>query len=296
MLILLLVALVILGPTPGGLTARAEAQTGTPASGVAAARDRLIAPNGTLLIALGSNVDLDAGTLTASEAPDLVALALACTALPARSQVTILGSLAGAPVKVKIERDKGGRLEVQLRGVPFADRARLFAVAETFLAKGAHDVRVEGPVAGRNIEARFRDRVPEPMAIPTVALPPPSPGPVAPGPPVELFGRWRSTTIPGATLILRPAANAIMWEYDAPTSGGLAFARGTVRAEGSGVANAEAVALSGRITIGDDAPGGRPGQGTLNLTLRREGTSLRGTAVGSQNRSLTVEFLKESTR
>ena len=296
MLILLLVALVALGPATGRPTPRAEAQTAESGAGLGVVRSRLIAPDGTLQVALGSNVDIDAGTMTAAEAPDLVALALACTAMPARTQVTILGSLAGAPVKVKIERDKSGRLEVQLRGVPFTDRARLFAVAETFLAKGAYDIRVEGPVAGRNIEARIRDRVPEPLAIPTAALPPPTPGPVAAGPPVEIFGRWRSTTIPGATLILRPAANVIRWEYDAPTSGGLAFARGTVRAEGSGAANAEAVALSGRIIIGDDAPGGRPGQGSMDLTLRREGVSLRGTAIGSTNRSLTIEFQKEGTR
>ena len=283
---LVLTAVMLLG-------ALAEAQSG---SGLAAVRARLLASNGVLEVALGSNVDLDAGAITAAEVPELVSLALACTAMPARTQVTIYASLGGTPVKAKIERDKGGRLEVQLRGIPFADRARLFEVAETFLAKGAYDIRVEGPVADRNMEARIRDRIPEPTVIPTVALPPPSPAAAATGPPVDLFGRWRSTTVPGGTLILRPAGGGIIWEYEAPTSAGLAFGRGTVRAEGSGVANPEALALSGRVTAGDEAPGGRPGQGSISLTLRREGGALRGTAVGSPNRSLPIEFVKDGIR
>jgi hypothetical protein len=185
---------------------------------------------------------------------------------------------------------------VQLRGIPFADRARLFEIAETFLAKGAYDVRVEGPVAGRNMEARIRDRVPEATVIPFVALPPPSPPAQAAGPPVELLGRWLSTTVPGGALILRSAGGGVIWEYEAPTSAGLAFGRGTVRAEGTGVANTEAVALSGRVTAGDEAPGGRPGQGSMSLTLRREGGTLRGTAVGSPNRTLPMEFVKDGIR
>jgi hypothetical protein len=182
-----------------------------------------------------------------------------------------------APVKAKIERDKGGRLEVQLRGIPFADRARLLEVTEAFLAKGAYDVRVEGPVAGRNIEVRVRERMPEAMPFPTAALPPPTPGAEAAGPPVELFGRWRSTTIAGATLTLRPAGSGVTWEYESPSSGGLTWARGTARAEGGGNANAEALALSGRVTTADEGPGGRPGQGTMLMVLRREGAARRGT-------------------
>jgi hypothetical protein len=220
----------------------AEAQTAGPASGLAAVRARLVAPNGTLLIAPESNVDLDAGAMAAAEGPDLVALALACATMPARTQVTILGTMTGAPVKAKIERDKGGRLEVQLRGIPFADRARLLEVTEAFLAKGANDVRV------------------------------------------------------GATLTLRPAGSGATWEYESPSSGGLTWARGTVRAEGGGNTNAEALALSGRVTAADEGPGGRPGQGTMLMVLRREGAARRGTVTGSNQRSITIEFAKEGVR
>jgi hypothetical protein len=41
------------------------------------------------VVALGSNVDLDAGALTTAEVPELLSLALACAAMPARTQVTI---------------------------------------------------------------------------------------------------------------------------------------------------------------------------------------------------------------
>src|SRR4029434_7213839 len=118
--------------------------------------------------------------------------------------VTLFASVAGAPIRVQVERDKGAKLEVQIRGIAFESRARMFEVAEMFLAKGAYDVRVEGPVSGRNIEARMRARGrantsgPPPRAglpeeptppIPVTSLPPPSPGAGALGPPVELFGR-----------------------------------------------------------------------------------------------------------
>jgi hypothetical protein len=59
-------------------------------------RARLLASNGVLVVAPESNVDLDAGAMTAAEVPELVSLALACTAMPARTQVTIYASLGGA--------------------------------------------------------------------------------------------------------------------------------------------------------------------------------------------------------
>jgi len=236
LLFLLLVALLV-EPT--------AAQTPPPGPGVAGARAQLVGPGGAIQAFAGSDREVDAGTLTAKEIPDFLDLALQCTVLPPHIQITLFARLEGAPVRAQVERDKGARLEVQVRGIPFATRVRLFEVAEMFLAKGAYDVRVEGPVAGRNIEARIRDRVPQGQAVPlsTTALPPPSSNPPA-GPAVELVGRWRSTTLVGATLVLRPAAGGLIWELDAPRSAGLAVAPGPLCADGTGTSNAEAVAAA----------------------------------------------------
>jgi hypothetical protein len=241
-------------------------------------------------------VDVDAGTLTAAEVPALLALVLECTALPAgRTKITLHATVADAPVRARVERDKGGRLEVQIRGLAFASRAELFEVAERVLVRGAYDVRVEGPVAGRNVEARIRDRVPETIAVPAAALPPPSPGAAAAGPPVDLYGRWRGTTIAGSVLTLRPAPGGVAWDYSAPTSSGVTITRNPVRAEGNGAVSAEGISLTGHITAGEEGTGGRSTAG-MRLVLRREGAVLRGTATGSRNVPVSVEFIKEGTR
>jgi len=229
----------------------ADAQLPAPSAGLVSIRARLIGPNGALLVAPRSNTELNAGILSAIEMPELLALARECTVLLACTEITLNASLGDAPVKVKAERDKGGRLEVQLREIPFPDRARLFEVAESFLARGAFDVGVEGPVAGKNIEARVRERPSEGPAISTAALPPPAPGAGDAGPPVEVFGRWRRTTVRGGVVVLRPQVSGLSWDYEAPQGAGLNNNPGAVRAEGNGRADSQTVALFGRIGAGD---------------------------------------------
>jgi hypothetical protein len=109
-----------------------------------AARAHLVGPTGAIRVVAGSDLEVDAGTLSATELPDLLELALQCTALPARTQIT---------------------------------------------------------------------------------------------------------------LVFRPAAGGVTWELDAPRSAGLTVARGPLRADGTGTSNAGAVALTGQITMGDEAPG-----------------------------------------
>lgn len=287
----ILATLTLVGAGLGFSVPPADAQSSAPVSGLASVRARLIGADGALLVAPRRDTELYAGTLSAAEVPELLALARECTALPARTEITLIASLGDAPVKVKIERDKGGRLEVQVRGIPFADRARLFEVAESFLARGAFEVRVEGPVAGKNIEARVRERAPEAPAISTAALPAPAPGAADAGLPVELFGRWRSTTVRGAILVLRPQAGGLNWDYEAPRGAGLTNGRGALRAEGNGRADSQAVALTGRIVTGDYATGAS--SSSMSLVLRREGIVLRGTATGSRNVPITIEFVKD---
>lgn len=284
-----LVSLTLVGAELSISVPSADAQSAAPSAGLASMRARLIGSNGALLVGPRSNTELYAGTLSAAEMPELLALARECTALPARTEITLIASLGDAPVKVKIERDRGGRLEVQLRGIPFPDRARLFEVAESFLSRGAFDVRVEGPVAGKNIEARVRERTPDAPAISTAALP--APGAADAGPPAELFGRWRSTTVRGAILVLRPHAGGLSWDYEAPQSAGLNNSRGAVRAEGNGRADSQAVTLTGWIVAGDFVAGAA--SSSMSLALRREGTALRGTATGSRNVPITIEFVKD---
>ena len=252
-------AVLLLGGAPW-VAAPAPAQTPPAGRGLAAARTQLVAADGRMTVPAGADAEVDAGTLTSDQIPDL--LALVCTAVPARTQVTLFASVAGARIRVQVERDKGAKPEVQIRGIAFESRARMFEVAEMFLAKGAYDVRVEGPVSGRNIEARIRDRGPQRTnaPIPVTSLPPPSPGAGALGPPVELFGRWRSTTIAGATLVLRPATGGVLWELDSPRNAGLTLSRTGMRADGTGTVSADGLALRGQITMGDEAPG-RSGSG-----------------------------------
>jgi len=291
-------AVLLLGGAPW-VAAPAPAQTPPAGRGLAAARTQLVAADGRMTVPAGADAEVDAGTLTSDQIPDLLALALVCTAVPARTQVTLFASVAGAPIRVQVERDKGAKLEVQIRGIAFESRARMFEVAEMFLAKGAYDVRLEGPVSGRNIEARIRDRVPQRTnaPIPVTSLPPLSPGAGALGPPVELFGRWRSTTIAGATLVLRPATGGVLWELDSPRNAGLTLSRTGMRADGTGTVSADGLALRGQITMGDEAPGrSGSGAGGISLVLRREGNALRGTATGSRNVPVSVEFVKEGAQ
>ena len=91
----------------------ADAQSSVPSAGLASMRARLIGPNGALLVAPRSDTELHAGALSAADMPELLALARECTVLPARTEITLNASLGDAPVKVKVERDKGGRLEVR---------------------------------------------------------------------------------------------------------------------------------------------------------------------------------------
>ena len=265
------------------------------AAGVETARGRLIGPGGALLVAAGKDVEVDAGTLSEADVPALVALAAECAAaVPGRTEVKIVGVMGNAPFKVQVERDKGGRLEVQLRGIPIASRARLFEIAEMFLAKGAFDVRVEGPVAGRNMEARIRERTPEAAAIPTAMLPPPAPGAAPAGQPVDLLGRWRSTTVPGAFLTLRPAqGSGLRFDFESPHGAGLSLTRTQLRGDGTGTSNAEALALSGRVTTAEPIGGGAAGIMALTFVLRREGTMLRGTGTGPRNVPVSFEFVKD---
>ncbi|HKZ08843.1 MAG TPA: hypothetical protein VJU81_25470 [Methylomirabilota bacterium] len=286
-----LLALALAGPA--GSTGITPADAQPAASGVQTARARLIGPGGALLVAAGKDVEVDAGTLTEADIPGLLALAAECAAaVPGRTEVKIVGVMGNMPIRVQVERDKGGRLEVQLRGIPIASRARLFEIAEVFLAKGAFDVRVEGPVAGRNLEARIRERVPDAAAIPTAMLPPPSPT-VPAGSPVEVVGRWRSTTVPGAVLTLRPAAGGFSFDFESPHGGGLSFTRSQLRGEGTGTSNAEALALSGRVTSAEPPGAGAAGIMTLNFVLRREGNALRGTGSGPRNVPVSIEFVKD---
>ena len=283
---------IILAWIPG-----AEAQNSGAATGLGAARARLLAPNGTVLAPAGTVTEIDVGTLTEADVPALLALAADLTGMPARTEVKLYAAIGGTPAKVQVERDKGGRLEVQIRGIPVASRARLLEIAETFLAKGGHDIRVEGPVAGRNMEARIRERTPEAIPGPAALLPPPSPsGAVATGPPAELHGRWRSTTLAGAVLVLRATSSGLVWEYEAPRGGGLVLGMGPVQADGTGAANAEAIALTGRITRGDETPGRSSNSpSSISFTLRREGAALRGTARGSRDLPIRCEFVKDGT-
>ena len=269
----------------------ADGQSSAPSADLASMRARLIGPNGALLVAPRRDTELHAGALSTADMPELLALARECTVLPARTEITLNASLGDAPVKVKVGRDKGGRLEAQVRGIPFPDRARLFEVADSFLDRGAFDVRVEGPVGGKNMEARVRERTSEAPAISTAALPAPAPGAGDGEPPVELFGRWRSTTIRGAILVLGPQAGRLSWDYEAPQGAGLNNNRGAVRAEGNGRADSQAVALFGRIVAGDFVTG--ESSSAMSFVLRREGTALRGTATGSRNVPITIEFVKD---
>ena len=287
----LLVSLMALGAgTSLGLRG-ADAQSAAPGAGLASVRAQLLGATGVLAVAPGSKTEWYAGALSAAEIPEILALARESTGLPARTEIILTASLGDAPVQVKIERDKKGRLEVQVRGIPFADRARFFEVVESFLARGAFDVRVEGPVGGKHVEARFRERAPETPAVSTAALPAPTPGAADAGQPVELFGRWRSTTVRGAILLLRPQAGALRWDYEAPQSAGLNFGRGAFRAEGNGRADAQGLMLFGRIVAGDFVAGAS--STSMSLVLRREGSALRGTATGSRNVPITIEFVKD---
>jgi hypothetical protein len=281
--------LVLAGP---GWTTPADAQPA--ASGVQTARARLIGPGGALLVAAGKDVEVDAGALAEADVPALLALAAECAAaVPGRTEVKILGLMGSMPFKVQVERDKGGRLEVQLRGIPIASRARLFEIAEMFLAGGAFDVRVEGPVAGRNMEARIRERVPEVAAIPVAMLPPPASAAAPSGAPVDLVGRWRSTSVPGALLTLRPAAGGFWFDFESPHGAGLSLTRAQLRGEGTGTSNAEALALSGRVTTAEPPGAGAAGIMALNFVLRREGSTLRGTGTGPRNVPVSFEFVKD---
>jgi hypothetical protein len=287
----LLVSLMALGAgTSLGLRG-ADAQSAAPGAGLASVRAQLLGATGVLAVAPGSKTEWYAGALSAAEIPEILALARESTGLPARTEIILTASLGDAPVQVKIERDKKGRLEVQVRGIPFADRARFFEVVESFLARGAFDVRVEGPVGGKHVEARFRERAPETPAVSTAALPAPTPGAADAGQPVELFGRWRSTTVRGAILLLRPQAGGLRWDYEAPQSAGLNFGRGAFRAEGNGRADAQGLTLFGRIVAGDFVAG--TSSTSMSLVLRREGSALRGTATGSRNVPITIEFVKD---
>ena len=126
----LLVSLMALGAGTGlGLRA-ADAQSAAPGAGLASVRNQLLGATGVLAVAPGSKVELYAGALSATEIPEVLALARECTVLPARTEIILTASLGDAPVQVKIERDKKGRLEVQVRGIPFPDRARLFEVCQ----------------------------------------------------------------------------------------------------------------------------------------------------------------------
>jgi hypothetical protein len=154
-------------------------------------------------------------------------------------------------------------------------------------------VRGEGPVAGRHMEARIRERVPEATAIPTAMLPPPTPVAAPAGAPVELVGRWRSTTLPGAVLTLSPAAGGLRFYFESPAGGGLSFARQQFRGEGTGTSNAEALALSGRVTTTELGGAGSSGSVPLNFVLRREGAALRGTGTGPRNVPVSIEFVKD---
>lgn len=71
----------------------------------------------------GSDAEIDTGALTEADLPALLALAAECTALAPRTQVKLYGAIGVAPIKVRFERDKRGRLEVQVRGIPAASRA-----------------------------------------------------------------------------------------------------------------------------------------------------------------------------
>jgi hypothetical protein len=245
-------------------------------------------------VAAGKDVEVDAGALAEADVPALLALAAECAAaVPGRTEVKILGLMGSMPFKVQVERDKGGRLEVQLRGIPIASRARLFEIAEMFLAGGAFDVRVEGPVAGRNMEARIRERVPEAAAIPVAMLPPPTSAAAPSGAPVDLVGRWRSTSVPGALLTLRPAAGGLSFDFESPHGAGLSFTRSTFRGEGTGTNNAEALALFGRVTSAEPIGGGAAGVAALSFVLRREGNALRGTGTGPRNVPVSLEFIKD---
>jgi hypothetical protein len=113
--------LLLAGPAGSAWITHADAQPA--ASGVQTARARLIGPGGALLVAGGKDVEVDAGTLTDADIPALLALAAECAAaVPGRTEVKIVGVMGSAPFKVQVERDKGGRLEVQLRGIPIASR------------------------------------------------------------------------------------------------------------------------------------------------------------------------------
>jgi hypothetical protein len=149
-------------------------------------------------------------------------------------------------------------------------------------------------VAGRNMEARIRERVPEATAIPTAMLPPPMPGVTPAGPPVELVGRWRSTTVPGAVLTLRPApGSGLRFDFESPHGAGLSFTRTQLRGEGTGTSNAEALALSGRVTTAEPPGGGAAGIMALTFVLRREGATLRGTGTGPRNVPVSFDFIKD---
>ena len=291
--ILSLLALMLDVATAGsGCIPAADAQSA--ASGVALARSRLIGPGGALLVAARRDVEVHAGALTEADIPALLALAAECAAaVPGRTEVKIVGVMGSTPFKVQVERDKGGRLEVQLPGIPITSRARLFETAETFLAKGAFDVRVEGPVAGRNMEASIHERVPEAAAIPTAMLPPPTPAAATAGAPVDLVGRWRCTTLPGALLTLRPAAGGLRFDFESPNGGGLSLTCSQFRSEVTGTSNAEALALSGRVTTADPIGAGAAGFNTLSFVLRRGGTTLRGTGTGPRNVPVSFEFVKD---
>jgi hypothetical protein len=148
-------SLMALGAGTGLGVRAADAQSTAPGAGLASARARLLGATGVLAVAPGSRTELYAGALSAAEIPEVLALAQECTALPARTEIILTASLGDAPVQVKIERDKKGRLEVQVRRIPFTGRARLFEVAGSFRSRGAFDVRVEGAVAGKHVQALF---------------------------------------------------------------------------------------------------------------------------------------------
>jgi hypothetical protein len=102
-------------------------------------------------------------TLEAAQGPDVLSLVLETVALPSGSEVTLDGTLGGAPFKAKWRRDRRDRLDVALRGVPVPERTALLDLARTLLERGVAKLRIDYALADRRVQLEFEE---EPFPAP----------------------------------------------------------------------------------------------------------------------------------
>lgn len=144
------------------------------------------------------------------------------------------------------------------------------------------DLKARGRITDAEY-ATMRKRIVEgatPGALTAPPAPPPPPA-VAAAPARALAGRWYGRN--GSTLDIRGEGTGLQWDWE------LVSDRGTQRATGTGSASGNQISLIGRPTAG--MPAASVPSYTFSLTW--EGDVLRGTATGTNNLPISVEFRRE---